>query len=159
MITAKVRKGNQLEKLLQRVKQLNGENVKVGHFKRQGLHNSGMTYPQLMAIHHSGNPEKNLPARPVLDILFFRNRRLTDTAIKLAFKQWGRRKITNSSNAELLDDLGKYFRSAEKEIFGSSALAPNAVPPKDSNNPLILKGDLRSKVAYRTSIDKQIKEG
>lgn len=63
------------------------------------------------------------------------------------------------SNDKLLEELGRILRDKEKEIFGSSALAPNAVPPKDRNEPLVASGELRSKVAYRASTNKQIKEG
>lgn len=59
----------------------------------------------------------------------------------------------------LLDDIGKFFREEEQKLFGSVSLAPNAVPPKRFNNPLIDTGDLKSKVAYKTSKDKKVKEG
>lgn len=159
-LTTKLKKkGNQLEKLLKQVRNLNKESVQVGHFRESGKHPSGFTYPELMAIHHAGNPETNLPARPVLDILFFRNRRLTANAIDMAFKAWGKRKLNASSNKKLLSDLGMYIRDEEKKIFGSSVLAPNAVPPKSFNSPLVDTGELKSKVAYKTSLDKKVKEG
>ncbi len=112
-----------------------------------------------MRIHHAGNPETNLPARPVLDILFFRNRKMKDAGLRAIFKAWAKRKSGDVADRKLLDGIGKFFLVEEKKIFGSSALAPNAVPPKASNNPLILTGDLKSKVAYKTSKDNQLKEG
>ena len=111
-----------------------------------------------MAIHNAGNPEINMPSRPVLDILFFRNRKLKAAALTQAMKSWGKRKSSDSSDKRLLNDFGKFLRIEEKKIFGSAALAPNAVPPKAFNNPLILTGDLKSKVAYKTSLDNQVKE-
>lgn len=112
-----------------------------------------------MSIHHRGNPEVNLPARPVLDILFFRNRKLRDVQLRRVFKAWGKRKSGDTSDRLLLDGIGKFFLIEEKKIFGSNSLVPNAVPPKAFNNPLILTGDLKSKVAYKTSKDNQVKEG
>jgi hypothetical protein len=152
------KQGNQLEKLSQQLLSLNNAFVEVGHFSSQGKHASGFTYPELMAIHHAGNPETDLPARPVLDILFFRRRKLTAPVLRRAFKLWKGRKPGNGSDGMLLDDIGKFFREEEQKIFGSPSLVPNAVPPKESNNPLVDTGDLKSKVAYRTSKNKQVKE-
>jgi hypothetical protein len=156
-----VKKGSQFKKLIQQIHRLNNESVEIGHFKSQGEHESGFTYPELMALHHRGNPETPLPPRPVLAILFFRFRKLKTKApaIDRAFKAWGKRKSGDSSDKILLNDIGEFFREEEKKIFGSSTLAPNAVPPKAFNNPLIDTGDLKSKVAYKTSKDKQVKEG
>lgn len=162
-INAKVKKtGSQFQKLVQQVKKLHNDSVEVGHFKSSGLHYSGFTYAELMAIHHNGgNPNGSvpLPPRPVLDILFFKNQRLTDPKFKAAFKAWGKRKSSDASDAMLLEDIGKILRDKEKQIFGSSDLIPNKVPPKSKNSPLIERGDLVSKVAYKTSRDKQVKEG
>lgn len=154
-----MRKGNQFDKLIKQVRNLNNESVKVGHFNSQGKHDSGMTYPELMALHHTGNPEANLPPRMVLAILFNKFRKLQAPEIRRAFKSWGNRKKGENSDRMLLNDIGSFLRDEEKKIFGSNVLAPNAVPPKNRNNPLIETGDLKSKVAYKTSIDKQVKEG
>lgn len=162
-LNARVKKtGNQFQKLVQQIKKIDKESVQVGHFREQGLHPSGFTYAQLMAIHHNGgNPSGNtpLPPRPVLDILFFKNQQLTDPKFKNAFKAWKKRSSNDSSDEMLLEDIGRILREKEKAIFGSSELAPNAVPPKSTNNPLIDTGALKSKVAYKTSTGKQVKEG
>lgn len=156
------KRGNRLQELIKQFHVINGEAVEVGHFKKQGRHPSGFTYAELMAIHHNGsNPSgtTSVPPRPVLDLLFFRNQKLTDPIFKQAFKEWKNRALSMRSNDKLLEELGRILRDKEKEIFGSSALAPNAVPPKDRNEPLVASGELRSKVAYRASTNKQIKEG
>jgi hypothetical protein len=151
------RQGSQFKILTQQLLRLNKEFVEIGHFKSQGKHKtSGMTYPELMALHHTGNPEKNLPARPVLDILFFRNRQLKDEGLQRIFKAWNNRKSGDKSDARFLNDIGKFFIQEEKKVFGSTSLAPNAVPPKRFNNPLILTGDLKSKVAFKTSRGKKV---
>lgn len=157
-----VKVGNKFQKLVQQLHKINNESVEVGHFKSQGKHSSGFTYAELMSIHHNGgNPSGRapLPPRPVLDLLFFRNQNLTDPAFKTAFKAWGSRTLGERSNAILLEDIGLVLREKEKAVFGSTALAPNAVPPKRRNTPLVDTGDLKSKVAYKTSIGKQVKEG
>ncbi len=153
-----IKKGNTLEKLAQGLLKFNGEGGKVGHFSSQGIHHSGHTYPQLMSKHNTGNPEIKLPTRPVLDILFARHRRLNKPPIKSAIRAWFKRKLSEGSDNKLLNDIGAYLREEEKRIFGSASLAPNAVPPKAFNNPLIDTGDLRAKVAYKTSKNEQVKE-
>ncbi len=152
------KQGNQFEKLIKQIQNLNNESVQIGHFEKQGKHESDFTYPELMSIHHKGNPETSLPARPVLDILFFRHKKLKASPMQVAFKKWGKRKSGNKADKLLLNDIGEFLRDEEKKIFGSGGLVPNAVPPKDRNNPLIDTGDLKSKVAYKTSLDKRVKE-
>jgi hypothetical protein len=163
MIKLKVKKkGNQLEKLVKNFHDLNGENVQVGHFASQGKHYSGYTYPELMALHH--NPRTNgfdFPPRPVLDILFAKNLNLNSQGIKRILSQYRKMELNQNANKFLLDAIGKYLRNQEKRIFGSSDLAPNAestAERKGKNSPLIDTGDLRRKVAYRTSKNKEIKE-
>ena len=52
--------------------------VDVGHFASQGIHpTSGLPYPELMALHHFGDPSQNIPARPFLRPAF-REEGLTD---------------------------------------------------------------------------------
>lgn len=156
-----VKKGSGFEKLVKQFHRIDGESVEVGHFKSQNKHPSGFSYPELMAIHHNGgNPSGNapLPPRPVLDLLFFKNQNLSDPAFKAAFRAWGKRTLSDRSNDILLEDIGKILQKKEKAIFGSAALAPNAVPPKDRNDPLVNTGKLRDKVAYKTSTSKQVKE-
>jgi hypothetical protein len=161
-LNVKVKKvGNHLQKLAQQFHKIDGESVEVGHFKSQGKHSSGYTYAELMLIHHNGgNPTGTnyLPPRPVLDLLFFNNQNLGDPKFKSVFTAWSRRTLSKGSNAILLQDIGAVLRDKEKAIFGSAALAPNAVPPKSRNSPLVATGDLRSKVAYKTSIGNKVKE-
>lgn len=163
-LKVKVKKvGNKFEQLSRGIKDLNNESVQVGHFDEQGKHYSGLTYPELMAVHN--NPVAHgldWPPRPVLDILAHKNRKLDSPQIKRILKKYSRLEPSEINNAMLLDEIGQFLREEEKKIFGSGELAPNSpvtVAQKGSNNPLIDTGDLRNKTAYRTSKDKTIKEG
>lgn len=163
-LNIKVKKtGNMFEKLTKGISDLNNEKVQSGHFEEQGEHYSGHTYPELMALHH--NPEGNgfdFPPRPVLDILFHRNENLDNPQIKTILNKYRKLEPNEANNKLLLEELGKYLVKQEKEIFGSSALAPNAqstIDQKGKNSPLVDTGSLRDKVAYKTSKDKTIKEG
>ena len=154
------KKGNSLQKLVKNFHKIDGEFVETGHFKEQGKHYSGLTYPELMSVHHNGgNPSGNapLPPRPVLDLLHFRNQNLSDPKIKGYIRDWRKRPLSEASNKILLDQIGRILAIREKRIFGSPTLASNAVPPKDRNQPLVETGDLKSKVSYKTSIDNSVK--
>lgn len=156
------RKDKKLNKLVGGIRNLAKEKVQIGHFESQGMHYSGYTYPQLMALQH--NPIANgfnFPPRPVLDILFFRNERLDAPEINTILKKYSQGGPTPSNNKMLLDNLGKFLRRKEKEIFGSSVLPPNApmtIKKKGRNSPLIDTRQLLNKVAYKTSVDKTVKE-
>lgn len=155
--------GNKLEKLTKAFHDLNGEFVEVGHFKEQGQHSdTDLTYAELMAIHHNpvGNG-LNWPPRPVLDILFFKNKNLDSPEIKAILGRFRKKEPTPVNIAWLLKEIGQALGKKEKAIFGSGFLAPNSpitIAKKGRNSPLIDTGELRSKVAYRTSKDKNIKE-
>ena len=160
-----IKKGNTLDKLAKQIHTINGESVEVGHYETQGLHPSGFTYPELMAIHHTGNPEDNLPARPVLSILAFRMfspNRVKDPVIRRAITKWLKGPIAPSSNINMLNSIGRELVRKEKAIFGSGVLvknAPRTISIKGSNSPLIDTGDLRDHTSYKTSIDDKVKGG
>jgi len=156
-----LQQGNKFNQLVKRIRNLANESVEVGHFAQQGTHHSGMSYPELMRLHHTGGSSSGvpIPPRPVQTILKFRNTKLAKPGINKAFRDYAKRKSNRASTGKLLSDIGVFLRDEEKKIFGSPDLAPNAVPPKDRNNPLIVTGDLKNKVAYRTSMNKSIKEG
>ena len=85
-----VKKGNELEKRIKNLLKANGEDVKVGHFKSQGTHqSSGMTYVNLMMMHHTGVPSKNIPARKILTVVKAHNTSLSSKSeVKQAMKGW-----------------------------------------------------------------------
>lgn len=155
--------GNKFDKLVKGIKDLNNEKVQVGHFKEQGRHSSGLTYAELMALHN--NPQasgKDWPRRPVLDILVHEHRNLNDPEIRRILAKYSSKEPTPQNNEMLLEELGEFLRDEEKSIFGSSKLASNAPSTqeiKGRNDPLVDTGDLRDRVAYRTSKNKEIKEG
>lgn len=147
-------KGN-YTKALERLKEIRKDKVEVGHFEEQGEHHSGLTYVELMAYHHRGNPEQNLPARPVLDILRFRLRNLENPRIKSIAREWLTNINRQGSTEQMLLQLAKVIAKEEQKIFGdTSALirnSPLTIALKGSNNPLIERGDLKEAVSYRTS--------
>ena len=148
-----VKKGNQTDKLL---KELNQQTkVHVGHYNDQGEHYSGMTYPDLMKLHHNGTGagRGEIPARPVLDILAFRvnnNIRKVFFGVSNVFK-----KGTYSANViKYLTKVGSVLKGMERDVFGdTSALTsnrPKTVSLKQGRDqPLVDTEDLRNKIEVR----------
>lgn len=164
-----VKKGNDLEKLLKQIKDLDDEFVEVGHFLEQGQHPTAkMSYPSLMRLHHTGAHLKSgaeIPPRPVLSILDFRLKG-SSSFIKDAVLSWSKKKATRESGTALLNMVGEAVASMEKDIFGDTgSLEKNSdnttkrVGVAGPDAPLIDTGSLQGKVAYKTSRDNTIKEG
>lgn len=161
-LKVKVKKvGNKFDTLVKGIKDLNNENVQVGHFGNEKHPNSDLTYAELMAVHN--NPVAHgldWPPRPVLDILVANNRNLNDPKIKAALRKYSRLEPNPANNEMLLEELGKILAQKEKDIFGSSELAPNApstIAQKGRNEPLVDSSALKNKVSYKTSKSKTVK--
>lgn len=136
---------------------ISGEGVEVGHFQEQGEHYSGYTFVELMYYHHTGSdPRGDQPVqpRPVLNFLrAFLN--LSDPKYNRAIRNWFKRPPSSASHGKLLADIGALISEEEKAIFGNSAL----LTVTDNPTPLVDTGDLRDKVAYKTSVNKVVVEG
>ena len=162
MITAKFsRKSKDIEEALKKLIKSSGAGVDVGHFKESGMHYSGMTFPELMQLHHTGSFENNIPARPVLSILFENEYKLAEKPpIKKLIMEYMESDLSDASLEKMLSGIGKYLSAKEKRIFGSSLLAENAKSTQEMkggrNSPLIDTGSLVDEVAYRTSVTNKI---
>lgn len=149
------KKGKDMEKLLRQLHSFTQQTIQAGHFKEQGEHHSGMSYPELMALHHAAQANgMNFPDRPVLDILFHSRDVFNKPEAANILRRYKDSKVSAGSDKAFLEDLGQYLVSKEKEVFGSGELAPT----KAGNPPLVDTGDLRDRTAYKTSIDGQVKE-
>lgn len=157
------KKGNSFEKLLESVKALAKEKVKIGHFKSQGLvPETNFTFPMLMAYHHTGDPRKFIPARPVLTVVFHGSKPTTVPAVRRAMRTWGRRTTAPAAAKKLLDSIGRAYVKEIRNVFGNSAvIAANAAVTQalkgGRNTPMIDTGVTRAKVSYKTTIDNVVK--
>lgn len=137
---------------------IHNEKVYIGHFSENGIHeDSGMTYAELMALHHVGGDMGvglPVPPRPLLDFLFMHNIQLKDKGIRSAIDTWLKKGPTEDSNKQLLDNIGKIIGRKEIAMFGQSPpFAPNSIRhPKGRNEPLVDEGDLRSATSYLNTI-------
>lgn len=164
----KVKKqGKKLEKLRNNIRGLHKQNVKVGHFRKQGMHSTApYSYPTLMLkLHVGGSFFSNtpLPPRPLLTLLWAKNLRLKDASFRQAILAWAKRPQTQNSNIKLLNDMGATLTRKGKALFGKTPpLAPNApltIKKKGRNSPLVDTGELRDKFSYMNSIDKTLRSG
>ncbi len=150
-------KKTKTELRLENLLKLRGEKVEVGHFPESGLHYSGMTFPELMKLHATGVPSRNIPSRDVLEILFSNHYDLTKHP---DIKKQLSRLIHNAENprvvVEFLDEVGRILLEEEVDIFGSNQLAPNkawvADSKPDGNTPLVDTQELVSETSYKNSM-------
>lgn len=161
-MTVRVKKtGRKSDKLLRNLQSLNNSSVEIGHFTEQGLHSSGLTYPHLLAVWDFGVVEgqEGVQRRPLLNFSFeqVQSGELTNSPeFKQAMNEWARNALNTNADEELLDDVGKLARDKYKEVFGKIG---RFMPPDSTGTPMFETGELKSATAYRTSKNKQIKEG
>lgn len=131
--------------------------VQVGHFKDQGEHYSGMSYPELMEFHHRGTGvgPGEVPARPVLT---FVGESVDNTTFR-PMQDVFRSRYTLKAILEALTDIGENIKDIEQDIIGSSpplkANAPRTLIIRyqegrgTENSPLEDTGDLKDNVEVR----------
>lgn len=166
-MTAKiVKRGKGLQNLADNIRIISQQTLEVGHFDEQGYHSEAdhLKLVDLMRIHHAGfiKGTVSVPPRPILNILKSRAKKLSNSKQKAAFKKWLSSEMTREDHRQLLEALGESLVEVEKAIFGASPpLATNAsgtVKAKGFNSPMIETGELKERVAYRSSLDKRIVE-
>ena len=163
-MTAKIerKKGSKdLERLLKSVKDLHREKVEVGHFQSQGLHYSGMTYPELLQFWAIGVAKEGTGGRIRQDVRaqfsfkFMNTKRVAkDPVLKAALSKWAKNADKGIPTASLLDEVGNRLRQEYRTFFNVIA-SPHM---KGTATPLFETGELAESTAYRTSKDRSIKE-
>jgi hypothetical protein len=145
------RVNNELEKKIDKLGSLDGQNVQVGWFVSQGVHEpSGYLFPELVGIHHNGI---GVPKRPILSVVAnLKSPPSNSMNINRLFRSFIRN-IDTVDKKWLLDELGKHYVRVIKKFFGSSHLSPTENNP----DPLIDTGTLKKNTAYKNSIDDQVR--
>jgi len=137
-------KGKSLKNLKTKYTELTRSSVEVGHFSSQGEHEpSGLKYTALMKIHAAPPESSNIKPRPVL---LFLDKDIKTHKFDGILRDFDRNN-TPSAIDHLLVNVGGKLVSMERDIFGSSVLAPTLA----GNPPLIDTGELRDAVSYKTS--------
>ena len=148
-----IKKGKDTEKLLRSFANLASKSLRVGHFEADGKHYSGMSYPDLMELHHTGTGTGSgeIPPRPILDLLSYRifnTRGIRDLVVKREINKL----LKNPEKISLLNVVGEQIVKIEKSLFGSGgpllANSPYTIALKGRDDPLVDSGTLRDKVRY-----------
>lgn len=162
-----IKKGNGFDNILKSFLTLHKQNVEIGYFEEQGVHESSkMTYPQLMNFHEYGDAEGKVPPRPVFHIVAYSdtNDPKNNTSIIKGVRNFSKLSQTKNANKNaelLLNMIGEVYKNAITDVFGKSPpLEKNndayAATKPNGNQPLILTGDLKNHVAIKTSITKEV---
>ncbi len=162
MVKVRVRKtGKKTEALIKSLEQLDDSTVQVGHFASQGTHSdSGLTYPELMALWHVGRVggHEGVKRSPLMNFNFTElvSKKLSNSPEFIAAMQrWSSGVLRASSDDELLEAIGKLTAEQYQAVFGVTG---PYMPPDSTDTPMLETGELKSAVAYRTSKNNQIKE-
>ena len=156
------RKGTTRKKIEELINKKN-DFVEIGHFEAQGTHPTiGRSYVDLMKLHHNGGTIRSNvpnPPRPVMHILNFKAEKVL---MSPQLRKEGEALLKSGAKDPLII-VGKRLAAVEKSIFGDPSLltsnAESTIAAKHgADTPLVETGELRSKVAYRTSKSKIIKE-
>lgn len=154
-------KYNHIPNLIRRFRELDKASFKVGYWDSQGKHNSGLTYPTLIAIHEWGSKTANIPSRPVLTDTFsiwspLDENLLLKKQLKLYFSNI--KSKTPVISAKMLVDRisGEYIELVRNNFGDEGKLTPNAPFTQylkarggaDPSKPLVWTGDLRNNLSY-----------
>lgn len=155
-------KKNNIPNLRQRIIDIANQKVFFGYYAAQGTHYSGLSYPELMAIHEFGVHGvgfngAGIPPRPVLSITM---KIVKAGGAKQVYtplsKYFGRLGVTSKSEF-YLSKIGLNLATTAQKLFGKSPpLTPNSswtTKAKGFNKPLVWTGDLKANIAYSTSKD------
>lgn len=113
------------KKLEAELRRLDGVYLKVGYLGDGGATDSGLTMPQLGAVHEFGAPEANIPARPHLSPAFDANREKYVEQLARLLEQWYAGKL---SIQQALGLLGSVMASDVRALIveGPGISPPNA---------------------------------
>ncbi len=160
MIIGLKQKKNYWDELEKRLKMLEEKTVKVGVFDNSPRDDGFWTNVTLMAYLSGGDMDRNLVARPVIQLTFAANPLEKSPAKKYLKKYFSAitRKKSESDVMDLLQGIGTYYRDLVYGNFGNTAmLASNTDYTqkwKESlgykgDNPLVLEGSLRNAISFK----------
>lgn len=152
---------NNIPNLIKRFKELGKSKIEIGYWATQGLHNSGMLYPTLMAIHEFGAPSVGIPSRPVLTDTFsiwspLDKNMMLKKQLKLYFSNIKSKTPKMSATLMMERVSGNYVDIVRSNFGDSGKLVANApltqalksAAGADPSKPLIWTGDLRDNLSY-----------
>lgn len=155
------KRGKSLEKLIKNVKRLNGQSVQVGHFQEQGIHYSGMSYPELLQYWFVGVEVQGFAGRLRQDVRsqfihdYFNSDKISkDPRITEAINDWKREALHRDNAKTMLDKVGRVLMTEYQQKFNVKQ-GPHM---NGTATPLYETGELASSTAYKTSKEGIVKE-
>lgn len=152
-----------LDNLEKRIRELQEAEIEVGYFQEQGNHYSGISYPDLIALHANGSEEMNMPSRDVMGTSFdifnadYANEKKLKSNIEKYLSNIKSKSAPISVN-KLGESWSDSFMDSANAVFGNPLfLAPNSEFTKrlkdlagvDPDKPLVWTGDLQDNLTYR----------
>lgn len=131
----------------------------IGFFEEQGLHESDLSYAQLMTILERGRRDKHIPPRPIFKNAAFKNPPSKNSSIKGIIKQHLSKLHEGAAIVSTLKKIGEIYKSEISRQFGkpsgvnignaSRTIALKKV--SKGNTPLVDTGDLKSKLKVKVT--------
>jgi len=161
MIKAKViRKKGKIEKLLKNLNSLSANNLQIGHFEDGKNHgDSDITNVELLQLWAAGATSSGVIKNPLANFTFTQMRNkgfLKNPKVKLVYKKWSKNLLKEGASEEFLMDMGEVLREEYSEVFGKAGLFMPIT--EATSTPLLDTGELKSKTAYKSSYNNQVKE-
>ena len=151
-----VKKGKTLEKMLASIKSLNGQNIKVGHFREQGKHYSGMSYPALLKFWAFGVSGIKQDVRQQFVHDYFMSRAVEkDVMYILPLQAWSKNIADPNSTGKLLAQVGRLLADRYKLRFNERK-GPFML---GTITPLYETDDLQNKTRFKTSLNSSLQKG
>lgn len=161
MIKAKIKSktNGKTQKLLKSLNKLSNNNLQVGHFEKSGIHYSNFSYPELLKIWAFGGPTGKVVKNPLAQYAFgqlMNKKFLKNPHVKKVYQKWSKNLLNENSAKDFLKEMGEVLRQEYSDVFGQAGVFMPIVG--ENTTPLVETGELKSKTAYKTSIDNIVKE-
>lgn len=157
----KRKKNGPTGKLLKNLKDLDNQKIEVGHFAAQGSPSSNpdISYPDLLNIWHLGAAQGSYgvvksPLYAFINSYINSGEFSRNVVIRRVFKDWAKVSTTSNTSTSLLSNLGEALMNEYYKVFGRVG---QLMPPNSKGKAMDWTGDLKSKVAFRTSKEPTIK--
>ena len=160
MLKAKViRKKGKIEKLLKNLNSLSANNLQIGHFEDGKNHgDSDITSVELLQLWAAGATSSGVIKNPLASFTFTQMSNkglLRNPKVKLIYEKWSKNLLREGASEAFLMDMGKVLREEYSEVFGRAGLFMPVT--EGTSTPLLDTGELRSKTAYKSSYNNQVK--
>lgn len=139
------------DRLIKKLKALDGHGVTVGIHEDAGDYEEGLTVAQVMAVHEFGTRDKRVPARPTLGPTFDANLEKYQRESIAASDRVAEAGISPSLALQRLALMIETDVKRAITDLRTPSLKPATIKAKGSDNPLIDTGRMRNSVEGRVT--------